>query len=62
MDALGRWLHGFGAFWWDFVVGDDWRIAAGVIVAMAVTAGWPASHCRRGGSCRWPCSVCSGRP
>ena len=23
---------------WDFVVGDDWRIAAGVIVALAVTA------------------------
>jgi hypothetical protein len=28
----------FGRFWWDFVVGDDWRTAAGVVVAMAVTA------------------------
>jgi hypothetical protein len=25
-------------FVWDFVVGDDWRIAAGVVVALAVTA------------------------
>ena len=25
-------------FLWDFVVGDDWRIAAGVGVALAVTA------------------------
>jgi hypothetical protein len=25
-------------FIWDFVVGDDWRIAAGVIGALALTA------------------------
>jgi hypothetical protein len=25
-------------FLWDFVIGDDWRIAAGVGVALAVTA------------------------
>lgn len=25
-------------FVWDFVVGDDWRIAVGVILAIAVTA------------------------
>jgi hypothetical protein len=31
-------LRAFGAFWWDFVVGDDWRIAAGVVVALAGTA------------------------
>ncbi len=24
-------------FLWDFVVGDDWRIAAGVVVALAIT-------------------------
>jgi hypothetical protein len=23
---------------WEFVVGDDWRIAAGVVVTLAVTA------------------------
>jgi hypothetical protein len=25
-------------FLWDFVVGDDWRVAAGVAVAIALTA------------------------
>lgn len=25
-------------FVWDFVVGDDWRIAAGVVAALGVTA------------------------
>jgi len=37
------WLRGFGAFWWDFIVGDDWRVAAGVIAALAVTAGLAAA-------------------
>jgi hypothetical protein len=28
----------FARFWWDFVVGDDWRVALGVVVALGVTA------------------------
>jgi hypothetical protein len=31
-------LEAFLRFLWDFVVGDDWRIAAGVVVAIGVTA------------------------
>jgi len=31
-------LRSFGRFWWDFVVGDDWRAAAGVAVALGATA------------------------
>ena len=31
-------LRSFGAFWWDFVVGDDWRVAAGVAAAIGLTA------------------------
>lgn len=31
-------LRSFGAFWWDFVVGDDWRTAVGVVTALAATA------------------------
>jgi hypothetical protein len=38
MSATGRWLKGFALFWWDFIVGDDWRIAAGVVAALALTA------------------------
>lgn len=30
-------IRSFAAFWYDFVVGDDWRVAAGVVVALAVT-------------------------
>ena len=32
-------LKAFGAFWYDFVIGDDWRVAAAVIAALAVTYG-----------------------
>jgi hypothetical protein len=28
----------FLRFWYDFIVGDDWRVAAGIAVALAVTA------------------------
>lgn len=31
-------IKAFGHFWWDFIVGDDWRSAAGVAVAVAATA------------------------
>jgi len=31
-------LKRFAKFWWDFVVGDDWRVAAGIVVAFGLTA------------------------
>jgi hypothetical protein len=31
-------VEAFFRFLWDFVIGDDWRIAAGVVVALGVTA------------------------
>ena len=31
-------LAAFGRFWWDFVVGDDWLVAALVVVAIGATA------------------------
>jgi hypothetical protein len=33
-----RRIVAFGQFWWDFVVGDDWRAAAGVVLAIGLTA------------------------
>jgi hypothetical protein len=33
-----RFAKGFGRFWWDFIVGDDWRIAAGVVVVLTAGA------------------------
>ena len=32
-------IRRFGAFWYDFVVGDDWRVALGVVLALAATYG-----------------------
>lgn len=32
-------LRVFALFWWDFVVGDDYRIALGVVFALGATAG-----------------------
>ena len=33
-----RRLRAFGQFWWDFVIGDDWRLALGGGLALALTA------------------------
>ncbi len=30
-------LRRFGLFWLDFVVGDDWRVAAWVVAALILT-------------------------
>ena len=32
-----RYVRSVVRFWWDFVVGDDWRVAAGLAVALALT-------------------------
>ncbi|HEV2635965.1 MAG TPA: hypothetical protein VGX23_12500 [Actinocrinis sp.] len=39
MSTLTKQLRAFGAFWYDFVVGDDWRVAAAVVAALALTFG-----------------------
>jgi hypothetical protein len=33
-----KYLVAFGVFWYDFVVGDDWSIAVGVVAAIAAAA------------------------
>jgi hypothetical protein len=37
-----RYLRSFARFWWDFIVGDDWRVAAGIAAALALT--WVLTH------------------
>lgn len=34
-----RRVAAFAAFWYDFIIGDDWRVAAGVAAALGVTYG-----------------------
>jgi hypothetical protein len=36
-------IAAFGRFWWDFVIGDDWLVAVGVIAAIAATAALAAN-------------------
>ena len=38
MSTLWRWISGFGMFWYHFIVGDDWTVAAVVAAGLAVTA------------------------
>jgi hypothetical protein len=39
MAWIGGRLRAFGAFWYDFIIGDDWLVAAGVVAALLVTYG-----------------------
>jgi hypothetical protein len=37
-----RYVRAFGRFWWDFIIGDDWRVALGLAAALALT--WLLTH------------------
>lgn len=39
MNRITLRLRAFGSFLYDFVVGDDWRIALGVVAALAAVYG-----------------------
>lgn len=30
-------IKAFGLFWWDFLIGDDWTVAAAVAIGLAAT-------------------------
>ena len=30
-----KWLAQFGKFWYDFLVGDDWRLAVGTVITVS---------------------------
>ena len=38
MKRAASWLVSFGRFWYRFIIGDDWTVAAAVFLALAVTA------------------------
>jgi hypothetical protein len=37
-----KYLRAFARFWWNFIVGDDWRVALGIALAIALT--WLFAH------------------
>lgn len=42
MSAVARALRAFASFWFDFIVGDDWTVAAAVTAALFGT--WGLTH------------------
>jgi hypothetical protein len=34
-----KFLKSFGAFWYDFIIGDDWKIAVAVVLALTLLVG-----------------------
>jgi repressor of nif and glnA expression len=32
-----KYVKAFGQFWYDFIIGDDWKIAVAVVCALGVT-------------------------
>ena len=47
-----RYVVAFPRFWYDFVVGDDWRDRVSVVVAICATAALAITAVTSGGSCR----------
>jgi protein-S-isoprenylcysteine O-methyltransferase Ste14 len=43
-------LKAFGMFWYDFIIGDDWKIAVAVVSALAITGAVMAVVHSGGGS------------
>jgi len=37
--TLGSAVKAFGLFWYDFIIGDDWRVALGIVLAFGATKG-----------------------
>lgn len=38
MRLIWSWVRAFGRFWYRFIVGDDWTVAAAVGVGLVLTA------------------------
>lgn len=38
MSLLWSWIVGFGRFWYRFIVGDDWTLAAAVALGLVLAA------------------------
>jgi hypothetical protein len=39
-----KFLKAFGRFWYDFIIGDDWKIAVAVVIALALLLGAMSAH------------------
>ncbi len=44
MSLLRSWIVGFGRFWYQYIFGDDWTLAAAVGIGLIVTAVLNTNH------------------
>ena len=51
-----RFVRGFGQFWYDFLIGDDWKIAFAVLIVLLTGA----AMVRAGGYDEGPLTVALG--
>ena len=45
-----KFLKAFGMFWYDFIIGDDWKIAVAVVLSLTITGSVMAWVDSSGGS------------
>lgn len=38
MKRIWSWIAAFGRFWYRFIVGDDWTVAAAILVGLVATS------------------------
>jgi hypothetical protein len=39
VSRLWSWIRAFGQFWYGFIIGDDWTVAAAVVAALLAVWG-----------------------
>lgn len=44
MALIWSWIVAFGRFWYGFIIGDDWTVAAAVFIGLVVTGILNANH------------------
>jgi len=44
MARVWGWVVGFGKFWYDFIIGDDWTVAVAVFIGLIVTGILNSNH------------------
>ena len=44
MARLWSWIAAFGRFWYGFIIGDDWTVAAAVFIGLIITGLLNANH------------------
>jgi large-conductance mechanosensitive channel len=44
MARVWGWVVGFGKFWYEFIIGDDWTVAVAVLIGLIVTGVLNSNH------------------